>query len=62
MLSQYNLTFVPRTAIKTQALVDIVMECTFPKSPPEKDVQEAEEKVDHPESWKLFVEGSVTTE
>ncbi|KAL8135326.1 hypothetical protein AgCh_010115 [Apium graveolens] len=34
-LSQFNLSFIPRTAIKAQALADFIIECNFPEEEPE---------------------------
>ncbi|XP_074351247.1 uncharacterized protein LOC141690350 [Apium graveolens] len=62
-LSQFNIKFVPRTAIKAQALAEFVMECTFPKrnlpSPLEITPEGTNSETD---SWKLYVDGSSTAE
>ncbi|KAL8114414.1 hypothetical protein AgCh_021316 [Apium graveolens] len=34
-LIQFNLSFIPRTAIKAQALADFIIECNFPDQDPE---------------------------
>ncbi|KAL8115970.1 hypothetical protein AgCh_022463 [Apium graveolens] len=34
-LSQFNLSFIPRTAIKAQAFVDFIIKCNFPEEEPE---------------------------
>ena len=62
-LSQFNLTFVPRTAIKAQALADFVVECNFPDpgtKPMEIDFGEI--FATDPEAWSLSVDGSSTSE
>ncbi|XP_074327871.1 uncharacterized protein LOC141665789 [Apium graveolens] len=62
-LSQFNIKFVPRTAIKAQALAEFVMECTFPEStqplPREMSPERTNSSTD---SWKLYVDGSSTAE
>ncbi|XP_074355946.1 uncharacterized protein LOC141695611 [Apium graveolens] len=62
-LSQFNIKFVPRTAIKAQALAEFVMECTFPErnlpSPQEITPEGTNSETD---SWKLYVDGSSTAE
>ena len=50
-LGEYDLEYVPRTAIKAQALADFMVECTF--SGPK------EQLIRTPGKWKLFVDGSV---
>nr|XP_017221119.1 PREDICTED: uncharacterized protein LOC108197890 [Daucus carota subsp. sativus] len=62
-LSQFSLTFLPRTAVKAQVLADFVVECNFPKNqttPMETDLEAPGEP--NPESWILHVDGSSTTE
>ncbi|XP_022860557.1 uncharacterized protein LOC111381073 [Olea europaea var. sylvestris] len=51
-LSEFDLTFRPRGAIKGQALVDFMVE--FTKAPEMEDIMEPTE----PPTWKLFVDGS----
>nr|XP_017250755.1 PREDICTED: uncharacterized protein LOC108221384 [Daucus carota subsp. sativus] len=55
-LGEYDLEYVPRTAIKAQALVDFMVECIF--SGP-KDLEPKEQLIRTPGKWKLFVDGSV---
>ncbi|XP_074378422.1 uncharacterized protein LOC141719963 [Apium graveolens] len=55
-LGEFDLEYVPRTAIKAQALVDFVVECAF--SGP-KDLSPEEQLIRIPGKWKLFVDGSV---
>ncbi|XP_074342137.1 uncharacterized protein LOC141679568 [Apium graveolens] len=62
-LSQFNLSFIPRTAIKAQALVDLIIECNFPEEEPEPmDMDPEPEKDASPGAWTLKVDGSSTTE
>ncbi|XP_074324210.1 uncharacterized protein LOC141661124 [Apium graveolens] len=62
-LSQFNINFVPRTAIKAQALAEFVMECTFPEpQPPAPSGIDCEESNPGTGSWKLYVDGSSTVE
>ncbi|XP_074374562.1 uncharacterized protein LOC141714969 [Apium graveolens] len=62
-VSQFNMKFVPRTAIKVQALAEFVMECTFLEStqplPREMSPKRTNSGTD---SWKLYVDGSSTAE
>ncbi|XP_074323796.1 uncharacterized protein LOC141660708 [Apium graveolens] len=55
-LGEFDLEYVPRTAIKAQALADFMVECTF--SGP-KDLSPDEQLIRIPGKWKLFVDGSV---
>ncbi|XP_017228331.1 uncharacterized protein LOC108203718 [Daucus carota subsp. sativus] len=55
-LGEYDLEYIPRTAIKAQALADFMVECTF--SGP-KDLEPNEQLIRTPGKWKLFVDGSV---
>ncbi|XP_063949875.1 uncharacterized protein LOC135152721 [Daucus carota subsp. sativus] len=55
-LGEYDLEYVPRTAIKAQALVDFMVECRF--SGP-TDLEPKEQLIRTPGRWKLFVDGSV---
>ena len=49
-LSQFEILYTPRTAIKSQALADFVAKCTgFREDPVEESAQA---------SWKVFVDGS----
>ncbi|XP_074352791.1 uncharacterized protein LOC141691943 [Apium graveolens] len=62
-LSQFNIKFVPRTTIKAQALVEFVMECTFPEVPETPKIQSEEEmETSDRNSWTLYVDGSATAE
>lgn len=60
-LRQFQLEFVPRTSIKAQALVDFIMECTFPASEPE-DPATPGTVSNVIEEWTLFVDGSSTSD
>ncbi|XP_017221564.1 uncharacterized protein LOC135148512 [Daucus carota subsp. sativus] len=57
-LSQFHLTYVPRTAIKAQALADFVVECNFTQ--PEETTPESHTPIPVTEGWKLYVDGSAT--
>ncbi|XP_074349151.1 uncharacterized protein LOC141688902 [Apium graveolens] len=62
-LRQFNIKFVPRTAIKAQDLAEFVMECTFP----ERHLPSSQEIVPEgtnpkTEFRKLYVDGSSTAE
>lgn len=61
-LSQFAITYIPRKAIKAQALADFVAECSF--TTPESDSDTAMTITDQPipkaPQWKLFVDGSST--
>ncbi|XP_074323982.1 uncharacterized protein LOC141660900 [Apium graveolens] len=60
-LSQLNIKFVPRTAIKAQALAIFVMECTFPEPQPLAPSRiDCKESNPDTGSWKLYVDGSST--
>ncbi|XP_017239647.2 uncharacterized protein LOC108212431 [Daucus carota subsp. sativus] len=62
-LSQFNLTFIPRTAIKAQILADFVTECNFPEevqNPKSRDQKDNHDPLS--DSWILHVDGSSTTE
>ncbi|KAL8157739.1 hypothetical protein AgCh_002444 [Apium graveolens] len=62
-LSQFNLSFIPRTAIKAQALTDFIIECNFPEEEPEPMNMDLEpEKDASPGAWTLKVDGSSTSE
>ncbi|XP_017252905.2 uncharacterized protein LOC108223256 [Daucus carota subsp. sativus] len=62
-LSQFSLTFLPRTAVKAQVLADFVVECNFPENQTTPMETEPEAPVEsNPESWILHVDGSSTTE
>ncbi|XP_074351917.1 uncharacterized protein LOC141691071 [Apium graveolens] len=62
-LSQFNIKFIPRTAIKAQALAEFVMESTFPEVPETpKPGSGEEEEASNRDSWTLHVDGSATTE
>ncbi|XP_074374057.1 uncharacterized protein LOC141714437 [Apium graveolens] len=55
-LGEFDLEYIPRTAIKAQALVDFVVECAF--SGP-KDLSPGEQLIRILGKWKLFIDGSV---
>ncbi|XP_074374329.1 uncharacterized protein LOC141714728 [Apium graveolens] len=62
-LSQFNLSFIPRTAIKAQALADFIIECNFPEEDPEPMDMDQDPKNDtSPGAWTLKVDGSSTSE
>ena len=50
-LTQYDITYQPRTAIKGQALADFIAEFTFP-------TREDRDQTEAPPSWTLFVDGA----
>ncbi|XP_074342530.1 uncharacterized protein LOC141680119 [Apium graveolens] len=61
-LSQFNLSFIPRTAIKAQALADLIIECNFPEEEPEPINMDPEiEQNACPGAWTLKVDGSSTS-
>ncbi|KAJ8499341.1 hypothetical protein OPV22_009893 [Ensete ventricosum] len=49
-LKEFDLEYVPRTAIKAQALADFISELTSPKSPPPTP------------RWTLYMDGSANSE
>uniref|UniRef100_A0AAV3P4F0 Reverse transcriptase RNase H-like domain-containing protein n=1 Tax=Lithospermum erythrorhizon TaxID=34254 RepID=A0AAV3P4F0_LITER len=58
-LSKFEITFVPRTGIKTQALADFIIECTA------RDPQESQEYIPElPErpQWNLYIDGAMQPE
>ncbi|KAL8134261.1 hypothetical protein AgCh_009346 [Apium graveolens] len=62
-LSQFNMTFIPRTAIKAQALADFIIEYNFPEEEPElMDMDQDPKKDTSPGAWTLKVDGSSTSE
>ncbi|XP_074351420.1 uncharacterized protein LOC141690527 [Apium graveolens] len=62
-LSQFNLSFIPRTAIKAQALADFIIECNFPDQDPEPmDMDQETKKEMSPGAWTLKVDGSSTSD
>ncbi|XP_074350803.1 uncharacterized protein LOC141690090 [Apium graveolens] len=62
-LSQFNLTFIPRTAIKAQALADFIIECNFPDHDPEPmDTDQEPKKETSSGAWILKVDGSSISE
>ncbi|XP_074355917.1 uncharacterized protein LOC141695578 [Apium graveolens] len=62
-LSQFNLSFIPRTAIKAQALADFIIECNFPEEDQQTmDTDQEPKKEISPGAWTLKVDGSSTTE
>ncbi|XP_074374458.1 uncharacterized protein LOC141714862 [Apium graveolens] len=62
-LSQFNLSFIPRTAIKAHALAYFIIECNFPEKEPEPMNMDPEtEKYVSTGAWTLKVDGSSTTE
>lgn len=61
--SQFQLTFIPRTAIKAQVLADFVTECSFPETRSSQMIADAGEENDtDPEAWTLHVDGSSISE
>ncbi|XP_074351657.1 uncharacterized protein LOC141690785 [Apium graveolens] len=62
-LSQFNLSFIHRTAIKAQELADFIIECNFPEEEPEPtEMAQEPEKETISGAWTLKVDGSSTTE
>ena len=61
-LSQFSLTFLPRTTVKAQVLADFVVECNFPKNQTTPMETEPEIPESNPDSWVLHVDGFSTTE
>ncbi|KAL8124074.1 hypothetical protein AgCh_011906 [Apium graveolens] len=62
-LSQFNLSFIPTTAIKAQELADFIIECNFPEEEPEPMNMDPETEKDAiPGAWALKVDGSSTSE
>ena len=62
-LSQFSLTFLPRTAVKAQVLADFVVECNFLEN--QTTPMEIEPEIpteSNPDSWVLHVDGSSTAE
>ncbi|KAL8104218.1 hypothetical protein AgCh_028445 [Apium graveolens] len=56
-LSQLNLSFIPRAAIKAQTLTDFIIECNFPDEEPRPMSIDPETRVDHnPGAWALKAE------
>lgn len=49
-LSQFEITYHPRTTIKGQALADFIVECT--------GVEDIPDEILLKEAWKLYVDGS----
>lgn len=59
-LSQFNIAYLPRTSIKGQTLADFLVEC--PASPVDNaDPEAIDPSESQPLLWKLFVDGSTTT-
>nr|XP_017239614.1 PREDICTED: uncharacterized protein K02A2.6-like [Daucus carota subsp. sativus] len=56
-LSQFNLEFIPRTAVKSQVLSDFIAECNFSEPAPSSPGQLLYDK-----AWTLFTDGSSTSE
>ncbi|XP_074361105.1 uncharacterized protein LOC141701322 [Apium graveolens] len=62
-LSQFNLSFIPRTAIKVRALTDFIIECNFLEDEPRPMSIDPESGNDHtPGAWALKVDGSSMNE
>ncbi|XP_074357988.1 uncharacterized protein LOC141697479 [Apium graveolens] len=62
-LSQFNLSFIPRTAIKAQALADFIIECNFPDQDPKPmDMDQEPKKEMSSGARTLRVDGSSTSE
>ncbi|KAK2998181.1 hypothetical protein RJ639_023719, partial [Escallonia herrerae] len=53
-LGEFDVQYKPRTAIKAQALVDFIVECTLPEDLPQLVIFEV------PDPWNLYVDGSST--
>ncbi|KAK3017191.1 hypothetical protein RJ639_007842 [Escallonia herrerae] len=51
-LAEFDLQYKPRTAVKAQALVDFIVECTLPEDPPQLVISEVIDP------WNLYVDGS----
>ncbi|KAK3009312.1 hypothetical protein RJ639_013748 [Escallonia herrerae] len=51
-LGEFDLQYKPRTAVKTQALTDFIVECTLPEDPPQLVISEVTDP------WNLYVDGS----
>lgn len=61
--SQFQLTFIPRTTIKAQSLVDFIVECTFSEPQLSSMMIDSESgKAIDPDIWTLYVDGSSTSE
>ncbi|XP_074374043.1 uncharacterized protein LOC141714422 [Apium graveolens] len=61
-LIQFNLSFIPKTAIKAQALADFIIECNFPEEDPEPMNMDPKTEQDaSPGAWTLKVDGSLTS-
>ncbi|XP_074374648.1 uncharacterized protein LOC141715061 [Apium graveolens] len=56
-LGEFDLEYVPRTAFKSQALADFMVECTFSEP---QDLTSEEQLIQTPGKWKFFVDGSVS--
>ncbi|XP_074352736.1 uncharacterized protein LOC141691883 [Apium graveolens] len=62
-LGQFNINFVPQTAIKAQALAEFVMECTFPEPQPLASHEIAQKEANPgTDCWKLYIDGTSTAE
>ncbi|XP_074337785.1 uncharacterized protein LOC141674980 [Apium graveolens] len=62
-LSQFNLSFIPRTAIKAQALADFIIECNFPEEEPiPMSIEPGRNNDQDIGAWALKVDGSSTNE
>ncbi|XP_074347136.1 uncharacterized protein LOC141685940 [Apium graveolens] len=61
--SQFNLSFIPRTVIKAQALADFIIEYNFPEDEPRPMSIDPESSNDNdPGAWALKVDESSTNE
>ncbi|XP_074326807.1 uncharacterized protein LOC141664752 [Apium graveolens] len=62
-LCQFNQSFIPRTAIKAQALADFIIECNFPEVESEPmNIDQESNQTASPRAWTLKVDGSSTSE
>lgn len=56
-LSQYNIEYYPRTAIKGHARVNFIVEYSFSTKPEEEKIEE-NTQIPDPHTWTLYVNGS----
>ncbi|XP_074358063.1 uncharacterized protein LOC141697543 [Apium graveolens] len=62
-MSQFNLSFIPRTAIKAQALADFIIKCNFPEEEPiPMSIDPGRNNDQDIGAWALKVDGSSTNE
>lgn len=60
-MSQFNVTYSPRAAIKGQALVNFLVECTLPAVETPSAIP-SQTSSHLPKFWELFVDGSLTVD